>query len=151
MPLQVSDGVGVSRLQLTLRCESSLLEVQEFTPSSSLVARGAQAQFQVVSPGTATLNITAASGFAAASGPKNASAGISDSRLSKYAAFARRRLSWGSSALKGLWSIRPSIARGAGVCGRKGLWSGGGDEPPPAPPFLLPKWRSKCAGCGAFA
>jgi predicted outer membrane repeat protein len=69
IPLQLSEGLGVSRLELTLHYDPSLLEVQTFTLSTALQSRGGQAQFQVTSAGTATLQIIAPISFATASGP----------------------------------------------------------------------------------
>ncbi|MCY2990669.1 MAG: S8 family serine peptidase [Planctomycetota bacterium] len=68
IPLQLSDGLHVSRVQLTLHYDPSLLGVQAFALSSSLAAAGAQAHFSVVSPGTVTLSVTAPQTFATASG-----------------------------------------------------------------------------------
>ncbi|MCY2990573.1 MAG: cohesin domain-containing protein, partial [Planctomycetota bacterium] len=68
IPLQLSDGLHVSQVQLTLHYDPSLLGVQAFALSSSLAAAGAQAEFSVVSLGTVTLSVTAPQTFATASG-----------------------------------------------------------------------------------
>jgi hypothetical protein len=68
IPLQLSNGLGVSRVQLTLAYDPSLLDIQAFSLSSALIAAGAQAQFEIVSPGMVALDVTASNGFAQAAG-----------------------------------------------------------------------------------
>ncbi|MCY2986823.1 MAG: S8 family serine peptidase, partial [Planctomycetota bacterium] len=69
LPLELSDGRGVSRVALTLHYDPSLLNVQAFTLNSTLASRGVSAQFSVVSPGIATLLVNGSGSFSTDSGP----------------------------------------------------------------------------------
>ncbi|MCY2990635.1 MAG: FG-GAP-like repeat-containing protein, partial [Planctomycetota bacterium] len=69
LPLELSDGRGVSRVELSLHYDSGLLAVTAFTVNPTLAAAGVVAQFTVATPGTATLSVWASVSFSANSGP----------------------------------------------------------------------------------
>jgi len=69
LPLSVSNGVGVGRVELEVRYDPNLLDISAFALAAPVLARGGQYALDISTPGVAALTITASSGLAADSGP----------------------------------------------------------------------------------
>ncbi len=68
-PLTVSNGAGVSGIDLKLRYDPALLKIETFILKSGIAARGGQATLTSPSPGTAILTISAPTSLATSPGP----------------------------------------------------------------------------------
>jgi subtilisin family serine protease len=69
LPLTISNGVGVSRVELQLHYDPALLEILAFSANEALAGGQAEAALTFPATGVAALSITAPSSFAAAAGP----------------------------------------------------------------------------------
>jgi hypothetical protein len=63
LPLTISNGLGVSRVELQLRYDPALLNVSDFVLNSAVGSRGAARVLDTSTPGVARLTITAPSGL----------------------------------------------------------------------------------------
>jgi hypothetical protein len=69
LPLTISNGLGVTRVELKLRYDPSLLTITAFTLAGIVESRPAQRVLDTSTPGVAVLTITAATGLADIAGP----------------------------------------------------------------------------------
>jgi hypothetical protein len=69
LPLDISNGLGVSRLEFQLHYDPALLEISAFTVNGALAGGLAQATLTFPAAGVAALSVTAPASFAAAAGP----------------------------------------------------------------------------------
>jgi len=69
LPLMLSDGLGLSGLDLQLHYDPAVLEISGFALASDVVARGGQAQLTFLSPGRAILTVDTTDSLGALAGP----------------------------------------------------------------------------------